>query len=72
MIGENGFGVLNRKMAASKKKLASNPSANIHLLEESWEEKFLQAAINLQGSSSSCEVKPCCNLLTRGNLVFKG
>lgn len=26
------------------------------LLEETWEEKFLAAAINLQGSSASCEV----------------
>ncbi len=25
------------------------------LLEETWEEKFLAAAINLQGSSASCE-----------------
>jgi hypothetical protein len=26
------------------------------LLEESWEEKFLAAAIDLQGSTASCEV----------------
>jgi len=28
------------------------------ILEESWPEKFLQGAINLQGSSSSAEVGP--------------
>mmetsp|Transcript_45718 Transcript_45718/g.58709 ORF Transcript_45718/g.58709 Transcript_45718/m.58709 type:complete len:397 (+) Transcript_45718:20-1210(+) len=42
-------------MAKTGSKTPPEPLANLQLLEQSWEEKFLEAAINLQGSSSSCE-----------------